>query len=462
MKLFVKIFLWFLAAIALMVGVIIFVTRTFQTEPMVSRFERSTRNQLTVYGGTATQIVNVEGEAGLRNFLNRLRDLDTRRPMSLLAQDGSVWYGEPIDSPRAQELIERTLASGEIETHFSPEERSLGAAPVDFPNGKRYVLMFSWERQPPQSLFWGSTPGYVRLAGLLATAVLLCYLLALYLTSPIRKLREATNKLAAGDLSTRVASRIGNRRDELSDLARDFDEMAERIESLITSQQRLTRDISHELRSPLARMNVALEIAKQRSGAENAPILQRIETESNRLNEMISRLLTLAKLESGTEDVERTRLDLAEIVRDVAADADFEAQAKGKFVEVSTADSCAVMGSESLLRSAIENVLRNAVRYTADRTVVDVALRTNNGSAVLSVADHGGGVPEDELPNLFKPFYRVGEARERKTGGIGLGLAIAERAIKAHRGTITAKNTADGLAVEIVLDRIEKESPIKG
>jgi signal transduction histidine kinase len=456
MKLFIKIFLWFLAAIALMVGVIIFVTRTFQTEPMVSRFERSTRNQLTVYSGTATQIAKAEGEAGLRTFLNRLSDIDTRRPVSLLASDGTVWFGTPIDSPRAQELIERTLASGGVELYFSAEERSLGAAPVDFPDGRRYVLMFSWERQPPQSLFWGSTPGYVRLAGLLATAVLLCYLLALYLTSPIRKLREATNKLAEGDLSARVADRIGNRRDELSDLARDFDKMAERIESLITSQQRLTRDISHELRSPLARMNVALEIAKQKSGAESGPILDRIEAESDRLNDMISRLLTLSKLESGAEEVERVRLDLAEIVRDVAADADFEAQAKGKFVEITTADSCPVMGSEPLLRSAIENVLRNAVRYTADRTVVDVSLTANNGRAVLSVSDHGGGVPEEELPNLFRPFYRIGEARERKTGGIGLGLAIAERAVKAHKGTITAKNTRDGLAVEIVLDRIEK------
>ncbi len=428
---------------------------------MVSRFERSTRNQLTVYSGTASQIVNAEGEAGLRTFLDRLKDLDTRRPISLLGTDGRVWFGEPIDSAQAPGLVERTLASGEVETYFAPEERSLGAAPVDFPDGRRFVLMFSWERQPPQSLFWGSTPGYVRLAGLLATAVVLCYLLALYLTSPIRKLREATNKLASGDLSTRVAGRIGNRRDELSDLARDFDGMAERIESLITSQQRLTRDISHELRSPLARMNVALEIAKQRSGPESLPVLERIETESTRLNEMISRLLTLAKLESGAEEVERIRLDLAEIVKDVAADADFEAQAKGKFVEVSTADSCAVIGSETLLRSAIENVLRNAVRYTADRTVVDVALRTQNGSAVLSVSDHGGGVPEEELPNLFKPFYRVGEARERKTGGIGLGLAIAERAIKAHKGTITAKNTGDGLAVEIILDRAEKRSDPK-
>ena len=226
--------------------------------------------------------------------------------------------------------------------------------------------------------------------------------------------------------------------------------------ALITTQQRLNSDISHELRSPLARLNVALEIAKQKSNPDSAPFLERIETESTRLNEMISRLLILAKLESGAEEVERVRLDLAEIVRDVAADADFEAQAKGKFVQVSSADSCPVIGSENLLRSAVENVLRNAVRYTADRTVVDVSLKSNNGHAVLKISDHGGGVPEQELPNLFRPFYRIGEARDRKTGGIGLGLAIAERAVKAHKGTIIARNFNGGLQIEIGLDTAKK------
>ena len=137
-------------------------------------------------------------------------------------------------------------------------------------------------------------------------------------------------------------------------------------------------------------------------------------------------------------------------------DADFEVQAKGKCVEVSSADSCPVMGSENLLRSAVENVLRNAVRYTAERTVVDVSLKSNNGHAVLRISDHGGGVPDEELANLFRPFYRVGEARERKTGGIGLGLAIAERAIKAHKGTITARNFNGGLQIEIGLDTAKK------
>lgn len=451
MKLFLKIFLWFLAAVALMVGVIVFVTRTFQTEPMVSRFQRSTRNQMIVYSGTATQIVNGEGEAGLRTYLSRLRDLEPPREVDLVDSNGNVWFGDHDEISDSMDLVSRTFASGAAEADFSADERTLGAAPVTFPDGRRYVLVLQWERQAPPSLFWGTTPGYARLAGILLTAVVLCYLLALYLTSPIRKLREATQKLADGDLQARVAGSVGRRRDELADLAHDFDEMAERIESLIMSQKRLNSDISHELRSPLARMNVALEIAKQKSNPETAPILDRIEAESHRLNEMIGRLLTLAKLESGAEEVERVRVDLTELVRDVAADAEFEAHAKGKYVEVSKIEPCAVMGSENLLRSAIENVLRNAVRYTPEGTAVDVSLQTKNGDAILRISDHGGGVPEEELQNLFRPFYRVGEARERRTGGMGLGLAIADRAVKAHKGTIKALNVNGGLQIEIGL-----------
>ncbi|HEX3100624.1 MAG TPA: histidine kinase dimerization/phospho-acceptor domain-containing protein, partial [Pyrinomonadaceae bacterium] len=379
MKLFIKIFLWFLAAIALMMGVIIFVTRTFQTDPMVSRGLRSTRNQMIIYGGTANQIVNTEGEAGLRTYLTRLRDIDPPREVDLLDENGKAWFGEADKITDSGELISRTFTSSNVETDFSSEDRALGAAPVIFPDGHRFVLIMQWERQSPPALFWGSALGYWRLAGLLLTAFLLCYLLAMYLTLPIRKIREATHKLADGDLQTRVAQKVGRRRDELADLAGDFDEMAERIESLITSQQRLNSDISHELRSPLARLNVALEIAKQKSSPETEPFLNRIEIESHRLNEMISRLLILAKLESGSELVEPVRVDLAELVRDVAEDADFEAQAKGRSVKVSSDDPCTVMGSENLLRSAIENVLRNAVRYTAEGTAVDVSLVRQNG-----------------------------------------------------------------------------------
>ena len=283
---------------------------------------------------------------------------------------------------------------------------------------------------------------------MILTAGLVCYALALYLTAPISKLRLAARRFAGGDLHTRLDIR---RRDELGELAREFDQMAERIETLLTSEKRLTQDISHELRSPLARLNVALELARKRANLETESLIERIATESDRLNEMISRLLVLSKLETGSENFEKHEINLTKVFEQTVADADFEARGGNKSVRVTQKDSVKVFGNETLLRSAIENVLRNAVRYTKDETAVDVKLSKNGKTAVVSIKDYGAGVPEEELEKLFRPFYRVNAARDRKTGGIGLGLAIAERAVHAHRGSIKARNTENGLAVEITL-----------
>jgi len=451
MKLFVKLFVWFALAIILSFGSMNLITRTFQTEPMFSRWQSNAKNSLGFYGSTAEQIFTKGGENDLRNWLTRLGKTGSIREADLVDDSGNLIVGEGTSLDDFDEVIARTRASNEAEIDVNSTEPALGAMPVTLGDGRRAMLLVRWAPPRAPSLFFDSWVGYTRLAGLVLTALLLSFLLALYLTSPIRKLRVATQQLAGGDLRARVSERIGRRRDELADLARDFDVMAERVETLIVSQQRLNRDISHELRSPLARMNVALEIAKKKANPETTPVLERIETESTRLNEMIGRLLTLAKLESGADDVERVRVDLTELVRDVAADADYEAHANGKYVEVTTIEPVSVIGSENLLRSAIENVLRNAVRYTKEGTAVDVSLSRNNGNAVLKISDHGGGVPEDEIENLFRPFYRVGEARERKTGGTGLGLAIADRAIKAHKGQIIARNFNGGLQVEIDL-----------
>ena len=452
MNLFFKLLLWFLVTATLVFGVMYFITWTFQTEPMFSRVQRSSRNQMIIYGGTATQIINSsEGEEGLRAFLSRLKNLEPPREVDLVSEDGKVWYGSSDEIDDSQELISRTLGSDEAVVDFSPNEKALGAAPVTFPNGQKYALVLQWETPRAPSFFFGSWLGYLRLAGMLLTGVVFCSLLALYLSSPIRKIRYATQKLADGDLTTRVADEVGNRRDELAYLARDFDLMAERIEKLITSQKRLTRDISHELRSPLARMNVALEIARTKSNPETQPVLDRLENESQRLNEMISKLLTLSKLEGGSQDFERSAIDLEALVKEIAEDADYEAKANGKSVEMVASSKCRVVGNETLLRSAIENVLRNGIRYTKEGSAVSVALTNGDSEAKISIVDHGGGVPEDELAKLFRPFHRVEEARDRSSGGTGLGLAIAEQAVRAHKGKISAANTADGLKVEIVL-----------
>ncbi|PYT01055.1 MAG: hypothetical protein DMF63_05170 [Acidobacteria bacterium] len=449
MNLFLKIFLWFLVASAVMVGVVVFLNWTVTTEPVVSRWQTSVRNQTNLYAATIAQIYATQGEAGVSEFLARIHDVDTVTEVNLVRRDGRLWLSDSNDVSNYKDVIAGTFDSSAVELELNSVDTALTAKNFTLPDGGEYALVIRWDRLRPTPFFGESQLRYMRYAALLLTALLVCYALARYLSSPIQKIRRATQKLAEGELQTRVGDKVGNRRDELAVLAQDFDVMAARIESLITSQQRLSRDVSHELRSPLARMNVALEIAKQKSNGDTAPFLNRIEAESNRLNEMISRLLTLSKLETGSQDFDRSEIDLKALVEQVASDADFEANAVGKSVTITESDNCHIVGSDELVSSAVENVLRNAVRYTRDGTSVEVSLKSRDGSAVVSVQDHGGGVPEAELKNLFRPFYRVGEARDRNTGGTGLGLAIAEQAIKAHKGKIQAKNSGDGLVVEI-------------
>jgi two-component system sensor histidine kinase CpxA len=450
MNLFLKIFLWFLAAVSLMIGIVVFINWTVQTEPVVSRWQLSVRNQMNIYAATAGQIYQNEGEPGLQQFLRRIRGAETISEVDLVAPDGTVWLGDGGQAGNYRDLASRALTSGEVEVE-AQRDNSLAARTVTMPDGKSYALVVRWDRPRPVAMFGESSLRYMRLGGLLLTALILCYALARYLSTPIGKIRRATQQLAEGDLNTRVADQLGRRNDELGKLARDFDEMAERIESLVTSQQRLSRDISHELRSPLARMNVALGIAKQKALPDVGLQLERIETEADRLNQMIGRILTLSKLESGTADYAKEPVDLVEVVASVADDADFEARPLGKSVKMNGDGSCLIEGNEILLRSAVENVLRNAVRYTREGTSVDVSIKKNSETVHVFIQDHGGGVPEEELSKLFKPFYRIGEARERATGGIGLGLAIADRAIAAHDGTISATNSNGGLRVEIAL-----------
>jgi two-component system sensor histidine kinase CpxA len=287
-----------------------------------------------------------------------------------------------------------------------------------------------------------------------------CYFLSWYLTKPIVRLRAATHKLAAGDLTARTGAPPSKRRDEVASLMRDFDAMAERLETLVKAQSRLLNDISHELRSPLARLNVALGLARQRAGVESADMLDRIELEASRLNELIGRILTLARLEDGEQGVPQTPVPLNELVANVAEDAEFEAQERHCHVHTVLPDGeWGVRGNDSLLHSAVENVVRNAIRYTQEQSSVEIELANEEGAggpvAVITVSDSGPGVPPDALGKLFEPFYRLDDARGRLTGGVGLGLAITERAVRFHGGKVSAFNRAEGgLRVEIRLPLI--------
>ena len=445
MSLFWKIFLWFLLAMSAIVGVSVFVSWTTQGEPIGDRWRKMLTNTMTVYTNTAKQIYDNEGEQGVRKFIQIIQTTHQNRVICLSrGNDPSC-----IDSlgENSQVVIQNALASNNVEFQQSRPDEVFYAKSFVTERGEAFVLVMKMDvpRAPvPFGQDWGTR--IVRILAILLTAALVCYALAQYLVKPILQLRQATKKLADGDLETRINSK---RRDELGKLARDFDDMSERIENLITSQQRLTRDISHELRSPLARMNVALELAKAKSHNGTEPLLNRIENESVRLNEMISNILTLSKLETKSEAVEKMEVNLTRVFDSIVTDAKFEAEPKGKTVEVVKKDDVKINGNERLLRSAIENVIRNAVRYTKDK--IEISLENNGVAALITVRDYGEGIPEQDLKEIFRPFYRVSEARDRKSGGIGLGLAITEQAVHAHCGSVSAKNTGDGLIVEISL-----------
>lgn len=275
------------------------------------------------------------------------------------------------------------------------------------------------------------------------------YFISRHLTKPLYKLGEAASGIAEGRLDTRVDPSLLTRRDEIAGLARNFDRMAERIEALVNGQRALLGDVSHELRSPLSRLLVALSLVKQGPPDEAGENLERIGLEARRLDTLIGQLLSLTRIDSGVDRGSPARFDLTNLVQEVANDGDFEAQARQRSVVIQRADSCSALGFEELLRSAVENVVRNAIRHTAAGTAVELSLQCTEGKALLRVRDHGPGVPESMLSEIFLPFRR---APNGNSDGAGLGLAIAERAVAVHRGTIRAMNAHErGLIVEINL-----------
>jgi two-component system, OmpR family, sensor histidine kinase CpxA len=289
------------------------------------------------------------------------------------------------------------------------------------------------------------------LAGLFISG-LTCFLLAHYLAQPILRLRRASQAVAAGDLSARAGAAVGDREDEIGDLVRDFDRMAVRIEALMQSQKQLLRDISHDLRSPLQRLRMAVGLARRE--ATPSTQLDRIEREAIRINELVEQVLTLAKLENADAKLPMSPISLQAVIHDVVADASFEAERLQCSVEISSQADAQVTGNRELLHSAIENVVRNAIHHAEPRTTVKVALTSNDGTAQVYVEDEGPGVPENALNRLFEPFFRVDESRGT-TNGFGLGLAIAARAVAVHGGTIRAKNVEPhGLRVEIDLPTV--------
>ena len=281
---------------------------------------------------------------------------------------------------------------------------------------------------------------------ILAAVALLCWILATNLASPLRALARVVDRFGAGDLSVRVNS---HRKDEIGEVGRAFDRMAERIGTLLTAERRLLQDISHELRSPLARLSFAAELARTADDREAA--IARMKKEIARLTDLVGGLIQVTRAEGDPAAGSSESLRLDELLREVVDDCRVEADARGCQIAFSGRPEVTMRGDREVLRRAVENVLRNAIRYTPAGTSVDIQLLASADAARISVRDYGPGVPAEALPKIFQPFFRVDDSRYTATGGVGLGLAIASRAIGLHHGKLWAENTPPGLKVWIEL-----------
>lgn len=328
------------------------------------------------------------------------------------------------------------------------EQRLLmGAAPFPVPVVKAQVLL--WQPltdalSPPVSGLWRGPHAQALLGIAIVVSGLVSLLLALSLTRPLRKLQMAAKHLAQGDFNADGIDVAAQRRDEIGDLAREFKTMATRLKALLESRQRLLRDVSHELRSPLARLQVAIELADRQAGPDNGLRFDRMESECERLNVMIGGVLALSRAEQDDHNLPAKSFDLVTTLQELVSDAQFEGQVENKVVELHSPKTWPYLGHQALISSAVENVLRNALRYAPPASSVTVALQVHSTWLDITISDAGPGVPEQELERIFEPFHRVPQSPADDGIGTGVGLAIAARVMQRHGGKIVARRRAVG------------------
>jgi len=464
-RLHVKIFLWFWVGV-----VVVSATLITSTELTHSRTEDDRRwrekysARVDLWARQEADILSTEGVPALTKYVGSFQS-DPGVLNYIFDAAGSDVL-ERDAPPQVRQMVSSMAGAPGGTQRIDTAQRIIAERILDA-DGRPYVVVVDFpapsflNRSLIEFLFADLNTGgldntsLLRLGAVVLVAGLVCFVLARHIASPIDRLRAATRRIADEQLHTRVDKRVLNRSDELADLGRDFDRMAERIEHLVVAQRQLLADVSHALRSPLARLNVALGLARRDAAPDSREHLDRIERETDRLNALIGQLLTMARVDSNVDLDRQTVFDLGGVVDEVASDADYEARHRHCTVQFEPHQECLVNGAREVLRGAIENVVRNAVRHTADATSVEVSMESGSDAegprAIIRVRDHGPGVPREAVGRLFTPFHRI-DGGGRETGaGTGLGLAIARRAFEVHGGTATASNAPDG-GLEVVLE----------
>ncbi len=386
--------------------------------------------------------------------------LQTQHHPSVMVVDakGQDMLGRPVD--QAVYTAAESLVKMSSSMLVRPRYPARAVRQVDLPSGEHYLLyaaktagdappfdMPPPHRRPPLP--------FIPLVSALLASLVFAALLAAYISRPIRALRDAFAAVASGDLTVQIGDRMGRRRDELADLGRDFDFMAGQLRRLVEGQRRLLHDVSHELRSPLARLQAAIGLARQQP-ARLEDTMARLERESDRMNRLVEELLTLSRLEAGARS-QVAPVDIRELLEGIVEDAAFEAASKQVSVALQASGAGVVSGDPLLIHRAIENVVRNALRHTPAGSAVDVTMSRIGPTLQVSVTDHGPGVPDKELETIFVPFVRGSEVRD--VSGHGLGLAIARRVTLSVGGSLTARNRPEGgLLVEFVFPVADEEA----
>jgi two-component system, OmpR family, sensor kinase len=437
-SLFLRIFMLFWIAMALIVGGSIAITFTIAAR----EYEAPELQRRPSIANQASEVLAQGGIGALKTWLNSNKS-SADRNLFIVGPDGADILGRRLSETAARRL-----------EFFNRDEfinrRPGRAAPqIVAADGTVYTVLLV-PRRP--SIFGAlSLPGIslTILAIALIVSALTSWWLAEHLSAPIRRIQAGARALAAenldlrGSAGLRVSAGLEGRKDEVAVLARDFDAMADQLRANRSAITQLLRDISHELRSPLARMRVALGLARQ-PPADISRQLDRLEREIERLDSLISQVLKLARLHGTDAPFTRETFELDEVIEEVVRDANFEGAVKNCKVSLDGAAKAAVYGNRELLRSAVENVLRNAVRYSPADAPVDVSVVRSEAGILTLIRDRGPGVPDSELERIFEPFYRVAESRDRDTGGEGIGLAITAQVMKAHGGWAKAANNPGG------------------
>lgn len=446
-SMFAKIFLSFWISEILILFSTAFLLRHHFDSPEVQH--QSLLQAMSMSGNAAATAYASGGCAALRQTLAMSRE------PSYLVDGNDRLLCPPPSKPVLDDLLRQVHQGQHRLAGVQAGNRYLWGTGINTPSGQSWIFVIDVP-VPPRN----GAPLAEILSHLLISVIvsgLVTFALALFLTRPISMLRAAARKLAGGDLGARAGTHNGKTppsRDEIAGLVHDFNHMAERLESQVAAQRLLLRDVSHELRSPLARLSVALELAREEAHPEMEDHLARIEREAGRLNKLIGELLSLSQMESAQCIPDAEAIAMKPLVARLVEDGAYEAQSRNCSVVLTNAAECEVSGNSELLYRALENIVRNAISYTGEGTVVEIALlcepKGSASEAVVRVMDRGAGVSDDQLKAIFQPFYRLDQARERATGGFGVGLAIADRAIRLHAGQLSAANRpGGGLMVEV-------------